>query len=537
MEPTPPATDGHPAPDTLTSNSVRCDAYVDSVALMRAAQHLTGLPGITAASLVMATEPNLRLLADARLLTDEGRAARPADLIVALRGTADAIEHALTEVPALLEQPAASESSEPDEWVPRALGEADPATALALISTPGPYAAAEALKALRRGMHAFVFSDNVSIEQEIRIKEEAHRRGLLAMGPDCGTGVLDGVPLGFANVLRPGRIGLIGASGTGLQQVSCLLDAAGEGVRQMIGTGGRDLSAEVGARTTLDALDLLAADPGCELIVLVSKPPAPEVAERVIARAGRAGKPVVVAFLGTERPAELGDLAGAERTGASDPATAVTVVGTLRDAARAVVRTLGGVPAPPWAPPAVDAVPGRYLRALYAGGTFAYEARQLLPGAVTAVDPYLPGREIDLPDRHLVLDLGDDAYTAGRPHPMIDPTVRAAHLRAALSDPGTAAVVLDVVLGHGAGADPAAALAAELERAGERGRPPVIAFVVGTAGDPQDADAVRARLEKAGAVLAPTSTDAAEWAVSLVTGGGELRHDSGELMPTVRAGR
>ncbi|MGD6740441.1 transcriptional regulator [Streptomyces sp. BH106] len=534
MEPTPPATDGHPAPDTLTSNSVRRDAYADSVALMRAAQHLTGLPGILAASLVMATEPNLRLLADARLLTDEGRAARPADLIVALRGTAEAIEHARAEVPALLEQPAASESSEPDAWVPRALGETDPATALALISTPGPYAAAEALKALRRGMHAFVFSDNVPVEQEIRIKDEAHRRGLLAMGPDCGTGVLDGVPLGFANVLRPGRIGLIGASGTGLQQVSCLLDAAGEGVRQMIGTGGRDLSVEVGARTTLDALDLLAADAGCELIVLVSKPPAPEVAERVIARAGRSGKPVVVAFLGTERPAALGDLAGADRP---DGAGGVTVVGTLRDAARAVVRTLGGVPASPWAPPAVDAIPGRYLRALYAGGTFAYEARQLLPGAVTAVDPYVPGREIALPERHLVLDLGDDAYTAGRPHPMIDPTVRAAHLRAALSDPGTAAVVLDVVLGHGAGPDPVAALATELARVGERRRAPVIAFVVGTPGDPQDVDAVRARLEKAGAVLAPTSTDAAEWAVSLVTGVGEPRRDAVELTPTGRAVR
>ncbi|MFZ3554463.1 transcriptional regulator [Streptomyces sp. BH055] len=529
MEPTPPATDGHPAPDTLTSNSVRCDAYADSVALMRAAQHLTGLPGITAASLVMATEPNLRLLADAQLLTDEGRSARPADLIVALRGTADAIEQALGAVPALLEQPAASESSGPDTWVPRALGEADPATALALISTPGPYAAAEALKALRCGMHAFVFSDNVPVDQEIRIKEEAHRRGLLAMGPDCGTGVLDGVPLGFANVLRPGRIGLIGASGTGLQQVSCLLDAAGEGVRQMIGTGGRDLSAEVGARTTLDALDLLAADPGCELIVLVSKPPAPEVAQHVIARAGRAGKPVVAAFLGSQRPAALGEHAGAARP--------VTVVGTLRDAAREAARTLGGEPAPTWTPPTVTPGPGRYLRALYAGGTFAFEARQSLPDAATEADPYVPGRAIDLPQRHLVLDLGDDAYTAGRPHPMIDPTVRAAHVRAALSDPDTAVVVLDVVLGHGAGADPAGALAAELERAGERERPPVVAFVVGTDGDPQDADAVRANLEKAGALLAPTSTDAAEWAVSLVTGNGAPRREAGELMPTGRAGR
>ncbi|MET8472575.1 transcriptional regulator [Streptomyces sp. NPDC006422] len=520
MEPTPPATEGHPAADTLTTNSVRCDAYADSVALMRAAQHLTGLPGITAASLVMATEPNLRLLDDAHLLTDEGRAARPADLIVALRGTADAIERALREVPALLEQPAASESTEPDAWEPRALVEADPATALALISTPGPYAAAEALKALRRGMHAFVFSDNVSLDQEIRIKDEAHRLGLLAMGPDCGTGVLDGVPLGFANVLRPGRVGLIGASGTGLQQVSCLLDAAGEGVRQMIGTGGRDLSAEVGARTTLDALDLLAADEGCELIVLVSKPPAPEVAERVVERAGRAGKPVVAAFLGTERPTERGS---------------VTVVGTLRDAVREVTRTLGGTPAPPWTPPAVTPGPGRYLRALYAGGTFAYEARHLLPEAATEADPYVPGRAITLPERHLVLDLGDDAYTAGRPHPMIDPTVRAAHLGAALTDPHTAAVVLDVVLGHGAGPDPAEALAAELESVADR-RPPVIAFVVGTDGDPQNADGVRARLEKAGAVLAPTSTDAAEWAVSLVAQPDQMHATAGELAATAKAG-
>ncbi|MGY0489163.1 acyl-CoA synthetase FdrA [Streptomyces sp. WG-D5] len=522
MEPIPPATDGAPAPTPRTSNTVRPDAYADSVALMRAAQHLTALPGITAASLVMATAPNLRLLADAGLLTDEGRAARPADLVVALRGTDEAIEHAVSEVPALLEQPAEDRQESEDAPAPRALVEADPATSLALISTPGPYAAAEALKALRSGMHAFVFSDNVPLEQEIRLKEEAHRRGLLAMGPDCGTGMLDGVPLGFANVLRPGRTGLIGASGTGLQQVSCLLDAAGEGVRQMIGTGGRDLSAEVGARTTHDALDLLAADPGCELIVLVSKPPAPEVAERVLAHAARTCKPVVAAFLGTERPVVRGP---------------VTVVGALRDAAREALRRLGGAPTTPWTPPRVTPGPGRYLRALYAGGTFAHEARHLLPAAATEVAPYVPGRDIDLPEGHLVLDLGDDAYTAGRPHPMIDPTVRAAHLRAALSDPRTAAVVLDVVCGHGAGADPAGPLAAELERAGERGRPPVVAFTVGTEGDPQNVSAVRSRLARAGAHLAPTSTDAAEWAVALVAAAVNARRDAGELTSSGRPGR
>ncbi|NGN70484.1 transcriptional regulator, partial [Streptomyces sp. A7024] len=202
------------APDGGTVNSVRRDTYADSVALMRAARALSELPGVAAASLVMGTPANLALLAGAGLLTGEGRAARPGDLVVAVRGDGGgdggAVAGALAAVDGLLAEPAGSSGSAVlEEPPPRALIEAEPGSALALISTPGPYAGAEALKALRSGMHAFVFSDNVPVEQEIRIKEEAHRRGLLAMGPDCGTAVLDGVPLGFANVLRPGRVGLI----------------------------------------------------------------------------------------------------------------------------------------------------------------------------------------------------------------------------------------------------------------------------------------------------------------------------------------
>ncbi len=501
------------APDdgtVRTVNSLRRDTYADSVALMRAARSISEMPGVAAASLVMATGTNLRLLADAHLLTaDAGEAAEagPNDLIVAIRGEEAAVADALAAVDGLLTQPD-SPTGAPEAPAVRALTEADPATALALISTPGPYAAAEALKALRCGMHAFVFSDNVSLDQEIRIKQEAHRAGLLAMGPDCGTAVIDGIPLGFANALRPGRIGLIGASGTGLQQVSCLLDAYGEGVRQMIGTGGRDLSADVGGITTLDALELLDADPGCELIVLVSKPPAPEVAERVLDRAARAGKPVVACFLdGTHSYAS-------ER---------VTVAGTLRDAAAAAVEVLGGEAKAAFARPRLPLSHGYLLRALYAGGTFAYEARQLLPDAATATLTPSASTDIRLPERDLILDLGDDAYTAGRPHPMIDPTVRAAHLRAALTDPRSAVVVLDVVLGHGAGPDPARALAVELDRIPAERRPPVVAFVVGTDADPQGRSAQETRLRAAGVLLAPTSTDAIECAAALLPSHGHER--------------
>ncbi|MDI3404976.1 acyl-CoA synthetase FdrA [Streptomyces cavernicola] len=498
-------------------NSVRRDTYADSVALMRAARQLSELPGVDVASLVMATAANLRQLADAGLLTDDGREAGPNDLIVALRGEPAALASALDGVRGLLEQPDSGGSDggvSPDEPAPRALTEADPAAALALISTPGPYAGAEALKALRCGMHAFVFSDNVPLAQEVAIKREAHARGLLAMGPDCGTALIDGVPLGFTNTLRRGRTGLIGASGTGLQQVSCLLDACGEGVRQMIGTGGRDLSAEVGGVTTLDAFELLDADPGCALILLVSKPPAPAVAERVLERARRSAKPVVACFLDGTRPYSSGRL---------------TVVGTLRDAAYTAVRLLGGSVPEPFETPELPSPGGHLLRALYAGGTFAYEARQLLPSAVTETDG--SGTEIVLPDRHLILDLGDDAYTAGRPHPMIDPTVRAAHLRAALRDPRTAVVVLDVVLGHGAGADPAGPLAAELEQVQDRERPHVVAFTVGTDRDPQGAAEQRERLRRAGALLAPNSTDAARHAVALLPNRAPRARAAADLTP------
>ncbi|NBE55541.1 transcriptional regulator [Streptomyces boluensis] len=508
-------------------NSVRRDTYADSVALMRAARQLTDLPGVESASLVMATGANLRQLADAGLLTDAGRDARPNDLIVAVHGEPDTLTAAVDAVAGLLDRPdeesGGGDGGGADAPAPRALTEADPATVLALISTPGAYAGAEALKALRRGMHAFVFSDNVPLAQEVAVKREARARGLLAMGPDCGTALLDGIPLGFTNALRPGRTGLIGASGTGLQQVSCLLDAHGEGIRQMIGTGGRDLSSEVGGITTLDAFELLDADPGCALIVLVSKPPAPEVAERVLERAARSAKPVVACFLDGTAPYATDGL---------------TVVGTLRDAAYAAVRLLGGTPPERFAWPRPAPPSGHLLRALYAGGTFAYEARLLLPAAVTetgaatgtgAATPH--SAEVTLPDRHLILDLGDDAYTAGRPHPMIDPTVRAAHLRAALRDPRTAVIVLDVVLGHGAGTDPVGPLAAELERAPRRSRPVVVAFGVGTDRDPQGAAEQLARLRQAGVLLAPTSTDAAEFAVSLLPARAERTRVEGDLTP------
>src|SRR5919199_3794945 len=306
---------------------VRPGAYFDSVVLMQIASELRGRPGVRNASLGMGTAANKEVLEAAGLLAPDAATAGPNDLIVALDTDEDGADEALAAAEAALHArtapPAAAGGAEPRR--PRTLAEAP--AGLAIVSTPGRYAGAEALKALRLGMNVFCFSDNVPLEQEIELKREAHARGLIVMGPDCGTAIVGGVPLGFANEVRCGDIGLIGASGTGLQQVSSLLDGWGAGVSHVIGVGSHDLSAAVGAISMLDALDALAADPATRVIGLVSKPPDPDVAERVLARAAASGKPVVAAFL------------GADPEGA--PA-GVTIAATLEDAARALVRAATG---------------------------------------------------------------------------------------------------------------------------------------------------------------------------------------------------
>jgi FdrA protein len=489
---------------------VRPGAYFDSVVLMQIASELRSRPGVRNASLGMGTAANKEVLEAAGLLAPDAATAGPNDLIVALDTDEGGADEALAAAEAALEArtaaPAPGGTAEARR--PRTLAEAP--AGLAIISTPGRYAGAEALKALRLGMNVFCFSDNVALEQEIELKREAHSRGLIVMGPDCGTGMVAGVPLGFVNEVRAGDVGLIGASGTGLQQVSTLVDRWGAGVSHMIGVGSHDLAAAVGAISMLDALDALAADPATKVIGLISKPPDPEVAERVLARAAASGKPVVAAFL------------GADPEGA--PA-GVTMAATLEDAARALVRaSTGSEPSAlgrDAAPPAGARGDRRLLRGLYAGGTFAYEAKLLLEPRIGEIgddaDPPAGDRPARLPDGHLILDLGDDRFTVGRPHPMIDPAVRLDMLRAAGDDPRTAVILLDVVLGHLAADDPAGDLAPVIaEIAARPDAPAVVCCVVGTDADPQGRERQERALRDAGALLAPSSSAAAALAEAMI---------------------
>jgi FdrA protein len=493
--------------------------YRDSVVLMRVADDVRRRPGVREAALFMGTSANLGLLEQAGLLEADGRSARPEDLVVAV--DADSEDIAATALAAgqallLARRPA---GDGPRRARPRTLESAVrllPGANLAAISVPGAFAGREAMRALRHGLHVFLFSDNVPLADEVLLKREARRRGLLCMGPDCGTAYLGGVGLGFANVVDRGRIGCVAASGTGLQAVACHLAARGEGISQGIGVGGRDLSADVGAEMTCFGLEVLGADPETDVIVLVSKPPHPGVLARLDAALGAQPKPVVVCALGLPaRPGSdsvrwvstLGDAAEAAAALAQGQTWTSRLFADPRRARQQLDRGTGGSRV------------GPAILGLYTGGTLAHEARLVLEplvGPVSLGAGAGPG-----PSSHRVLDLGDDAHTVARPHPMIDAAGRADRIVAAGDAPEVGVVLLDVVLGRGAHPDPAGPVAAAVEaarqRAAARGRRlTAVASVVGAPRDPQGLSGQIARLEAAGVTVLPSNAEAARFAALLL---------------------
>lgn len=489
------------------------NSYRDSVELMQIAAAIEGREGIERAGLVMATPANREVLSAAGLLFEAVASAGPNDLVVAVSAVDDAAAAAaLDDAAGRLAGTARDAGASGDggaagraaaTTIAEAVAEPDVAN-LVLIATPGPYATAEAMKALKRGCNVFLFSDNVGVEDEIELKALALRRGLLLMGPDCGTAILDGVPLGFANTVRRGSVGIVGASGTGLQQVSCLVDRAGAGISQAIGVGGRDLDERVGGVMMIEGIRRLGQDPGTSTIVLISKPPAASVAERVLAAAVATGKPVIANFLG-------GDADAIRAAGATPAATfeeaALLAAGREPDVGDEDGR---GADADAGATTAAFTAGQHRIRGLFSGGSLAGEAKLVLKAELGATEA----------KTHEILDLGDDEYTVGRPHPMIDPRLRNEMIEAAGADPATAVILLDVVLGSGAHADPAGAMAPAIEAAraaataSGRGLA-VVASVCGTDGDPQGLAAQERTLRDAGVILATSNARAARVAAAI----------------------
>ena len=486
-------------------NRVCAGLFLDSVILMQISRSITLLEGVEDAALMIGTPSNLNLLDNAKLLARASRKATGGDLILAVRAKDEtAAASALAKAEILLERPTVGHTGT-TTLRPRTLRSAQdilPTANLALISVPGDFAAAEARKALRAGLNVMLFSDNVSLSEEVSLKREAVAAGLLVMGPDCGTAIIGGVPLAFANQIPQGAIGIIGASGTGIQEVSSLIAQAGYGVSHALGVGGRDLSDPVGGISTLAALAMLEADSATRHIVLISKPPSQSVAKRVIDTLAHSEKPCTVCFLGADAPSLPDNVSFAR---------------TLKAAAELATGRSSKNNRPEFKSIIPHVTTGRQrIHGLFCGGTLSSEAQVVFldQGVSVASNAPIPGAEaLGSGTSHVLIDLGSDEYTRGRPHPMIDPTVRDEELTKALADPTLAVILLDVVIGFGAHPDPAGTIVQVVAAAGTE-RPIVVASVTGTDNDPQDRRTQMAKLVDGGIVVAPTNADAAKLALS-----------------------
>ncbi|TFZ18771.1 acyl-CoA synthetase FdrA [Limosilactobacillus fermentum] len=491
------------------------NSYHDSIVLMLLTNHLKEIAGVNNVQVMMGTPANKDIFKTGGLATPELDQATPNDMVVVVDVDDEAlIDQVVAESKNYLEE---QSQAKEDEGTTERVRTWDKAlevgkdAPLALISIPGVYAAPEIERALDAGKHVFCFSDNVSIEDEARLKKLAHEKGLLLMGPDCGTGVANGIPLAFANRTRRGEIGIVGASGTGIQEVATTIHKLGGGVTNAIGTGGRDLKAAVDGTTLKDGVALLDQDPSVKVIVVISKPPAKEVRDSVMDLLRAAHKPVVVVFMG-ERPDHHEE--------------GLYQAYTLEETAHLAVDLLNGqqptAVAEELPVPDVKLAEGqKNIKAYYSGGTLAYEAATMINDTVglnaeSGVDGAILNQ-----DGYEVLDLGDDVYTQGRPHPMIDATVRKQMMTDAGQDPETAVILIDDVLGYGTHDDMAGELAPTIKKviadAKAQGRElPVVATIVGTDLDIQDYAGQKKTLEEAGAVVCQSNAQAVKVALALI---------------------
>jgi FdrA protein len=484
---------------TVTKHDIRRGAYYDSVVLMQLQRGLIALPGVIDAGVVMATPANRDLLAANKLLPDSVTAS-PDDLLIVVKAENDSsASDAMSQIDSLLVK---RRSSGSQDFRPRSLSSAArqlPDSNWVLVSVPGRYAAGVAREALELHKHVFLYSDNVSLDDEVALKKLAREKGLLVMGPDCGTAIINGIGLGFANRVRRGPIGLVGASGTGLQAVTTHIHNLGGGISHAIGTGGRDLKSDVGAITAHQALDLLARDDETKVIVLISKPPSPDVATGLISAAQRTGKPVVVYFIGYPAPArKMGN---------------VQFAVSLLEAAELAVNSDLKLENDKELPAAIS-----YVRGIFCGGTLAYET---LLGLQTTLSPIYSNAPITdqqlLQDPlhsecHTIIDLGDEFFMVGRLHPMIDNDLRIRRIRQEAADPEVGTILFDVVLGEGAHLNPAGELVPVIEEI-RRQRPELefVAIMIGTDDDPQDLKAQTDDFMDAGVKVVHSVSNAVEY--------------------------
>ncbi|PWJ48766.1 acyl-CoA synthetase FdrA [Faecalicatena contorta] len=492
---------------------IKKGSYQDSVVLMLLTNKINAMEGINKVSIMMATPANKDIFRASGLDGEELNAAGANDMAIVVDvEREDLVQAVLDETEDFLKNQASKNEGKSGRKAAKnweqALKELPDAN-LAVFSIPGIYAAAEADRALDEGLHVFMFSDNVKLEDEVSLKKKAHEKGLLVMGPDCGTGIIQGVPIAFTNKVTKGNIGIVGASGTGIQELITIIDRLGEGVTNAIGTGGRDLASEVGGITMLDSINAMEQDPEVKIVIVISKPPAKEVRDKILKRLSNYKKPVVTLFLGEKPEVHTDGFYHAY---------------TLDEAARIAVQLARGekVTANAFTPNIADPYSKeekKTIKAYYSGGTLASEAAMMFKDTM-GLDVKSGKKEGFMLNHegHIVVDLGDDVYTQGKPHPMIDPAKRIECMEEAADDETTGVILFDIVLGYGSHEDMAKALLPAIQSLKEKAEKDsrklfFVTTVCGTRLDPQGYDYQKKLMEDAGVIVCESNKQAVETAL------------------------
>jgi len=505
---------------------IRENAYYDSVTLMIITREVKKIEGVKEVIVGMGTELNKELAGNLNLLTPELQKITPNDFFISLDSIDDNIaKKAFAFVDELLSK----KKAESEDYRPSTLESAlkyMPDANLVLISLPGKYAAREAKNALLNNKHVMLFSDNVTLEEEIELKELAKERGLLMMGPDCGTAIINHVALAFANVIKKGPIGIVGASGTGIQEVTVMIDKLGSGISQAIGTGGRDLKAKVGGIMMIEGLKALQNDPLTEVIVLISKPPDKKVARKVLSILKKGEKPSVVCFIGGDPEVikEYGSIPGLSLEDTAHKAVAIAKGMPIEDFTGFTVTGIDKI-----IQEETKKLNGKqkYIRGLYTGGTLCDEAMIILSDFIGDIYSNIPLKpegklsDVNKSYRHSLIDLGDDEFTRGKPHPMIDPYVRQERILSEAKDREAAIILMDFVLGFGSNPDPAGEMAPYIQKArriaAKDGRYIcMISSVCGTEADPQGLIGQEKKLKEEGVIVMPSNAQAVRLAAAIV---------------------
>jgi FdrA protein len=506
------------AGNMITGIAIRRNQYYDSVFLMGFSNRLSKIAGVNQVAVLMGSTANQSVLINLGYSKSEIATATPNDLVVAINAESPkVVDEILLHLDEWLSQVNDGVHTPSEIHTLDQAFREKPESNLVVISVPGEYAASEARKGLEAGKHVFLFSDNVSVEDEVSLKTLAKEKGLLVMGPDCGTSLIGGIGIGFANAVRKGRIGAIAAAGTGLQEFTCMVHNLGYGISHAIGTGGRDLSEAVGGLTTLLALDALEDDPSTQVIAIISKPPAEKTLNRLTGRIKRCSKPIICCFIGIDHLIE-GEGKYFHRTDTIDEAAilAVKALGgnVVSNSSQIKAKTEKKI-----------ALHQRYLRGVFAGGTFCYQSQQILKKA--GINVYSNGpldKKLLLHDpeesiENSIVDMGDEYFMVGRPHPMINGSQRAKRILKEANDPEVGILLLDFILGYNSSPDPVGELIESIEKAKQistqRGNPiEVVASICGTDGDFQDINQQMKMLTESGVKVFSSNAQATEYCVS-----------------------